>query len=204
MASCLRGRKIAFLGDTACNVANSYVLGCAHMGIELALSGPKGFEPSPEILEQPKKDGLKPTFTFTTNPEEAVRGADMVTTDVWVSMGMEAEKAERLRIMQPYQVNSALMKLAKPDAFFMHCLPAHPGEEVSLEVLEGPQSIVFDQAETACTCRRLFCRISPPAADPAELVSKGRGPVSVRASSRSQGCCAGCCAAVGVDSGEKS
>lgn len=147
MASCLEGRKIAFLGDTACNVANSFVLGCAHMGVELALSGPKGFEPSAEILAQLKKDGLKPTFTFTTDPREAVRGADMVTTDVWVSMGMEAEKAERLRLMQPYQVNADLMKLAKPDAYFMHCLPAHPGEEVSLEVLEGPRSIVFDQAE---------------------------------------------------------
>jgi ornithine carbamoyltransferase len=147
MVECLRGKKIAFLGDTACNVANSFVLGCAHLGIELVLSGPKGFEPGPEIRAQLKKDGLKENFTFTSDPVEAVRGADMVTTDVWVSMGMEAEKAERLRIMQPYQVNAALMKLAKPGAYFMHCLPAHPGEEVSLEVLEGPQSIVFDQAE---------------------------------------------------------
>ena len=147
MTECLRGRKIAFLGDTACNVANSFVLGCAHLGVELALSGPKGFEPGPEIRAQLRRDGLKENFTFTTNPAEAVRGADMVTTDVWVSMGMEAEKAERLRIMQPYQVNAALMKLAKPGAYFMHCLPAHPGEEVSLSVLEGQQSIVFDQAE---------------------------------------------------------
>lgn len=147
MTECLRGKKIAFLGDTACNVANSFVLGCAHLGIKLYLSGPKGFEPGPEIRAQLKKDGLAENFVFTTNPEEAVRDADMVTTDVWVSMGMEAEKAERLRIMQPYQVNSALMKLAKPGAYFMHCLPAHPGEEVSLEVLEGPQSIIFDQAE---------------------------------------------------------
>lgn len=147
MAECLRGKKIAFLGDTACNVANSFVLGCAHLGIELALSGPKGFEPGPEILAQLKADGLKPTFTFTTDPAEAVRGADMVTTDVWVSMGMEAEKAERLRLMQPYQVNAALMARAKPGAYFMHCLPAHPGEEVSQEVLDSAQSIVFDQAE---------------------------------------------------------
>ncbi len=146
-AASLKGRKIAFLGDTACNMANSFVLGGAALGIEIALAGPKGYEPSAEIREQLKRDGLKETFTFTTDAATAVKGADMVYTDVWVSMGMEAEKAERLKTMQPYQVNAALMKHAKPDAYFMHCLPAHPGEEVSADVLASPQSIIFDQAE---------------------------------------------------------
>jgi ornithine carbamoyltransferase len=143
----LRGRKVAFLGDTACNMANSYILGGAALGMEVALSGPAGFEPKAEIKEQLHRDGLKGTYTFTADPAEAVRGADMVYTDVWVSMGMEAEKVARLKIMQPYQVNKALMALAKPTAYFMHCLPAHPGEEVTAEVLASPQSIIFDQAE---------------------------------------------------------
>jgi len=146
-ASSLKGRKVAFLGDTACNMANSFILGGAALGVENALSGPAGYEPTAAIKQQLKKDGLKETFTFTTDASAAVKGADMVYTDVWVSMGMEAEKAERLKTMQPYQVNSKLMALAKPDAYFMHCLPAHPGEEVTAEVLSSPQSIIFDQAE---------------------------------------------------------
>ena len=146
-ASSLKGRKVAFLGDTACNMANSFILGDAALGVEIALAGPAGYEPTVEIKQQLKKDGLKETFTFTTDAAAAVKGADMVYTDVWVSMGMEAEKAERLKTMQPYQVNSKLMSLAKPDAYFMHCLPAHPGEEVTAEVLASPQSIIFDQAE---------------------------------------------------------
>jgi ornithine carbamoyltransferase len=146
-AASLKGKKVAFLGDTACNMANSFVLGGAALGVEIALSGPAGYEPGAEIRAQLKKDGLPETFTFSTDPAAAVKGADMVYTDVWVSMGMEAEKAERLRTMQPYQVNAKLMSLAKPGAYFMHCLPAHPGEEVSAEVLESKQSIIFDQAE---------------------------------------------------------
>lgn len=146
-AASLQGRKIAFLGDTACNMANSFVLGGAALGVEIALAGPAGYEPGPAIRAQLKKDGLKETFTFTTDAAAAVRGADMVYTDVWVSMGMEAEKAERLKLMQPYQVTASLLALARPSAYFMHCLPAHPGEEVSAEVLASPQSIIFDQAE---------------------------------------------------------
>lgn len=143
----LKGRKIAFLGDTACNMANSFILGGAALGLEIALAGPAGYEPTTLIRQQLQKDGLKESFTFTTDAAKAVQGADMVYTDVWVSMGMEAEKAARLKTMQPYQVNAGLMKLAKPDAYFMHCLPAHPGEEVTAEVLASPQSIIFDQAE---------------------------------------------------------
>ena len=146
-AASLKGKKIAFLGDTACNMANSFILGGAALGVEISLAGPSDYEPTAEVRAQLKKDGLKESFTFSTDPTAAVKGADMVYTDVWVSMGMEAEKAERLKLMQPYQVNTKLMSLAKPGAYFMHCLPAHPGEEVSAEVLESKQSIIFDQAE---------------------------------------------------------
>jgi len=143
----LRGKKIAFLGDTACYMANSFVLGGALLDVEIALAGPAGYAPGEQIQRQLDADRLAPTWSFSTDPFEAVRGADMVYTDVWVSMGMEAEKAARLREMQPYQVNAALMAEAKPGAFFMHCLPAHAGEEVSQEVLDSPASIIFDQAE---------------------------------------------------------
>jgi ornithine carbamoyltransferase len=146
-ADALRGRKVAFLGDTACNMGNSYVLAGALLGVDVALAGPKGYAPGPEVQELLRKEKLAPTWTFAEDPEAAVRGADMVTTDVWVSMGMEAEKARRLREMEPYRVTPRLMSLAKPGALFMHCLPAHPGEEVAQEVLDSPASIVFDQAE---------------------------------------------------------
>jgi len=146
-ADVLRGRKVAFLGDTACNMANSYILAGALLGVEVALAGPKGHAPGPEIQELLRREKLAPTWTFSEDPAAAVRGADVVTTDVWVSMGMEAEKERRLREMAPYQVNARLMALAKPGALFMHCLPAHPGEEVAQEVLDSPASIIFDQAE---------------------------------------------------------
>ena len=147
MGECLRGRKIVFIGDTACNMGNTFALGCVHLGMEITLCGPAGYEPHADLYKQFEADGLKPNFTFTTDPEAAAKGADVLYTDVWVSMGMEDEKERRLREFRPYQVNEHLMSLAKPDAFFMHCLPAHVGEEVSEGVLRGAQSIVFDEAE---------------------------------------------------------
>ncbi|MDR2844682.1 MAG: ornithine carbamoyltransferase [Puniceicoccales bacterium] len=143
----LKGRKIAFFGDTACNMANSFILAGAHLGIEIALAGPTGYAPGAQIRNQLKLDHLTPTWEYTTDPLAAARGADAIYTDVWVSMGMETEKADRLRQMSPYQVTSDLLRAAKPGAFFMHCLPAHVGEEVAQEVLDGPASIIFDQAE---------------------------------------------------------
>ncbi len=143
----LEGKKIAFLGDTACNMANSWMLGAALFGMEIALAGPTGFEPGQEIKNLIKASGLTPSWTFHTDPIEAVAGADAVYTDVWVSMGMEDEKEERLTTLQPYQVNQKLMRAANPDALFLHCLPAHAGEEVTQEVLASPASIIFDQAE---------------------------------------------------------
>jgi len=143
----LKGRKIAFLGDTAGNTANSWIMGAALFSMQISLSGPKEFAPGAAIDAQLKKDGLPKNYQFTTDPTEAVRDADVIYTDVWVSMGKEEESKERIRVMSPYQVTAKLFAAAKADALFMHCLPAHPGEEVEQAVLDNPRSIIFDQAE---------------------------------------------------------
>ncbi len=143
----LKGRKIAFLGDTACNMANSWILGAALFGMKISLSGPKGFEPGPEIDALLKQEGFAKNYHFTTDPLEAAKDADVVYTDVWVSMGKEEETKQRIIQMSPYAVTGKVFAAAKPDAWFMHCLPAHPGEEVSQEVLDNPRAIIFDQAE---------------------------------------------------------
>ena len=143
----LKGRKIAFLGDTACNMANSWILGANLFGMKIALSGPKGFAPGPGIDALLAKSGYAGGYQFTTDPREAVKDADAVYTDVWVSMGKEGEAGERSKLLSPYAVTGQLFAAARPDAYFMHCLPAHPGEEVAAEVLANPRSIIFDQAE---------------------------------------------------------
>lgn len=143
----LKGKKIAFLGDSACNVANSWILGANLFGMEIALSGPAGYEPGEKIQALCRKEGFDNPYHFTTDPYEAVKGADVVYTDVWVSMGDEAEEQKRIQEMSPYGVTADLMKAANPEALFMHCLPAHEGMEVTREVLDSPASIVFDQAE---------------------------------------------------------
>lgn len=145
--NCLHGKKLAFLGDTASNMANSWILGAAMFGMKISLAGPKGFEPGAEIDAQLQADNLPVNYQFTTDAAHAVQGADVLYTDVWVSMGDEDEAAERKRVMAPYAVNSELLSAAKPDAYFMHCLPAHAGEEVSQQVLDSAQSIIFDEAE---------------------------------------------------------
>ena len=141
----LRGRKVAFLGDTCFNMANSWILGSNLFGMKVSLAGPAGYEPTKEISALAAIAGGK--FQFTTDPREAVAGADIVYTDVWTSMGQESESAERQRRMMPFQVNKKLFDVAKPDALFMHCLPAHAGEEVTQEVLDHPRCVIFDQAE---------------------------------------------------------
>jgi ornithine carbamoyltransferase len=143
----LRGRKIAFLGDTACNMANSWILGANLFGMKISLAGPKEFAPSAEFNAFLEKEGYGGGYEFTTDPMEAVRGADIVYTDVWVSMGKEEETAARIKQMRPYTVTAKIFAGAKPDALFMHCLPAHPGEEVDQAVLDNPRSIIFDEAE---------------------------------------------------------
>ena len=116
-------------------------------GMEIVVSGPKGFEPKQPVVDALEAEGLPVNFTYTDDPKEACKDADAIYTDVWVSMGDEAQAAQRLKEMAPYQVNAELLALAKPNAYFLHCLPAHAGQEVSQEVLDSPQSIIFDEAE---------------------------------------------------------
>lgn len=134
---------IAYSGDGN-NVCHSLVLAAAMAGSAVRVASPPGYAPDPAIVEEARKYGQ---VTITEDPGEAVSGADVVYTDVWTSMGQEAEAAERRRDFAPYRVNLALFDRAKPDAIFLHCLPAHRGDEVSDEVLEHPRSRVFDQAE---------------------------------------------------------
>lgn len=141
----LKGRKIAFLGDTAFNMANSWILGANLFGMKVSLGGPATDGPGREIRELAAKMGG--SFHFTSDPYEAVAGADIVYTDVWASMGQESEAAERHRRMLPFQVTRKLFEAAKPDALFMHCLPAHAGEEVTQDVLDHPRCVIFDEAE---------------------------------------------------------
>ncbi len=147
LVNSLRGRKIAFLGDTACNVAHSWILGGHLFGMTVALAGPRRFAPTKHFDARLAAEGVTDGYEFTTDPFAAVRGADVVYTDVWVSMGKEEESRHRRRLMAPYAVTPKLFAAAKPDAFFMHCLPAHAGEEVMPEVLANPRAIIFDEAE---------------------------------------------------------
>jgi ornithine carbamoyltransferase len=147
LVGALRGRKVAFLGDTCFNMANSWILGSGLFGMELSLAGPPGFEPGPQIRALLQAEGRPAGFKFTIDPREAVAGADIVYTDVWTSMGKEEEGEARAARMRPYAVTAGLFASAKPDALFMHCLPAHPGQEVEQAVLDSPRSVIFDEAE---------------------------------------------------------
>lgn len=137
--------KIVWLGDGN-NVAHSWIEAAAVLGFSLHLACPRGYEPRPEVLKPALERARKP-IRLLHDPLEAVMGADVVNTDVWASMGQEDEAAERRKAFGAYQVNSELLDRAKGDAIVLHCLPAHRGEEITAEVLEGPQSVVFDQAE---------------------------------------------------------
>jgi len=147
LVGALKGRKIAFLGDTAFNMANSWILGASLFGMRISLAGPQGFEPGERIRSQLRAEGRAVAFQYTSEPLEAVSGADIVYTDVWTSMGQEEKAESRIARMRPYAVTARLFSAAKPDALFMHCLPAHPGEEVEQAVLDNPRSVIFDEAE---------------------------------------------------------
>lgn len=137
------GKVVAWVGDGN-NVANSWLHAAGVLGFELRLACPEGYEPNREIFEHAKRSA---PVSIHEDPDEAVRGAHVVNTDVWASMGQEGEADARRRAFKGYTVDRELMKLAAPQAIFLHCLPAHKGEEVTEEVFEGPQSRVFDQAE---------------------------------------------------------
>jgi ornithine carbamoyltransferase len=143
----LAGKRVAFVGDGN-NVCASLVHAAMMLGMHVHVATPKGFELPDEIVDQAAEVSQKGAgLTEFTDPKAAVRDVDAIYTDVWTSMGQEVEYAERKRVFKRYQVNEALMSLAKPGALFMHCLPAHRGEEVADEVIESSISVVFDQAE---------------------------------------------------------
>lgn len=144
----LSGLKLAYVGDGN-NVANSLLIGCAKVGMNISVATPEGYECDEKSVEIAKKAALESGSVVNTgyDPYEAVKDADVVYTDTWVSMGMESEKEKRVKTFMPYQVNKELMSKAKPDAIFMHCLPAYRGYEVTEDVIDGPQSVVFDEAE---------------------------------------------------------
>ena len=144
----LEGLRLAYVGDGN-NVAHSLLYGCSKMGINITLGCPKGYEPDPKVVSQTKEEAKRTgcEVKVVQDPEEAVKGADVIYTDVWASMGKEKEREERVKIMKPYQVNPNLVKRAKEDYIFTHCLPAHRGEEVTNEVADSRNSVIFDQAE---------------------------------------------------------
>ncbi len=143
-----KGLKVAYIGDGN-NITHSLLEVGAKVGMHVSVGCPPGYEPDTIIVKQARLEGKETgsMIEITHDPMKAVRGADAVYTDVWISMGQEKESRARKTAFAPYQVNTRLMKLAKPNAVVLHCLPAHRGEEISAEVLDGSQSVVFDQAE---------------------------------------------------------
>ena len=145
----LDGLKLAYVGDGN-NVCHELMIGAVKLGLAMSVASPSGYVPNQLIVKSSARDAQKagtPVPAVTSDPREAVKGADVVYTDVWTSMGQEAESEARARAFEGYIVDQALMSQAKPGAVFMHCLPAHRGEEVAAEVIDGPQSVVFDEAE---------------------------------------------------------
>ncbi|MFP3402813.1 MAG: ornithine carbamoyltransferase [Acidilobus sp.] len=144
-----KGLKLAFVGDGSDNMLHSLMAAGAKLGVSIYVASPASLKPSEQILKAALSDAevSGAEIKFTERPEEAVDGADVVYTDVWVSMGQESMAEEKRRLLSPYQVNSKLMERASSRAIFMHCLPAHRGEEVTDDVIEGPWSVVWDEAE---------------------------------------------------------
>lgn len=144
----LAGLKLAFIGDGN-NVAHSLLQICAKVGMHMTIACPAGYEPDADIFVQARADGAATgsKLEVVTDPLEAAEGADVLYADVWASMGQEEEQAERIRAFSRYQINTGLLGRAAPDAVVLHCLPAHRGEEITDEVLDGPQSAAFDEAE---------------------------------------------------------
>lgn len=144
-----QGLSFAYLGDAANNMANSYLLGMVTAGMDVRIAGPEGYLPDPAVVDAAEQRAAETgaAVLVTTDPAEALVGADVVCTDTWISMGQEDQKAARTEVFQDYTVNRAAMEQAEPDAIFMHCLPAYRDAEVTAEVIDGPQSVVFDEAE---------------------------------------------------------
>jgi ornithine carbamoyltransferase len=138
----IAGRTVAFIGDGACNVANSWIFAAATLGFELRIASPEKFQPSPALLQRAGGN-----ISVTSDIKAAAKGADLLYTDVWISMGKEAEAKERIKVLTGYQINAALVKLAKRDALVMHCLPAYRGKEIDGATLEAHADTIFEEAE---------------------------------------------------------
>ncbi len=151
------GLKVAYIGDGN-NVANSWIEAAARLPFELALACPHGYEPDANIMAQGLKESKK-GITLYRDPVEAAKGADVLYTDVWASMGRESENEKRKKIFSNYQINKSLVKEAKKDVIVMHCLPAHRGEEISGDVIDGPHSVVIDEAENRLHVQKAILEI---------------------------------------------
>lgn len=149
--------KIAYIGDGN-NIANTWIEAAAKLPIKLSLACPEGYDPDRKIMNKGKKES-KEGITLYRDPLDAAKNADVLYTDVWVSMGQESEKEERKKIFKNYQINKKLLKEAKKDVIVMHCLPAHRGEEISSDVIDGPQSVVIDQAENRLHVQKAILEI---------------------------------------------
>lgn len=144
----LKGRKLVYVGDGN-NMTNSLMVACAKVGMNMVCACPEGYQPDPVIFREACEEGKKTGCTIEIEEDlfKAAKGADVLYTDVWASMGQEGEQSIRKEALGDYQINEELLKVARPDAIVLHCLPAHRGEEITEGVIEGPQSVVFDQAE---------------------------------------------------------
>jgi ornithine carbamoyltransferase len=151
------GLRIAYVGDGN-NVANSWIDAAARLPFTLTLACPRGYDPDARILERAKKKAPK-SVSLYRDPIRAVKNVDVVYTDVWASMGQEDEQEARTKVFEGYQVNRTLMQHAKPDAIVMHCLPAHRGQEISAEILDGPRSVVWDEAENRLHVQKAILEI---------------------------------------------
>ncbi|MFM7014466.1 MAG: ornithine carbamoyltransferase [Actinomycetota bacterium] len=145
----LKGKTVAFVGDTSNNMAHSYLLAAAMAGMELRLAGPAAYKPNPAVIVKAKEIAAQTggSIEIFSDPKQACQDADVLTTDTWISMGQESEKDKRIAEFAGFELNSELLALAKKDAIVLHCLPAYRGYEISAEVLDGEQSAIWDQAE---------------------------------------------------------
>jgi ornithine carbamoyltransferase len=152
----ITGRKVVWAGDGN-NVCASFIHAAGQLGFDFTFTGPEGLDPEAGFIEQARKDGA--VIEIERDPARAVEGADLVVTDTWVSMHDSPDTREqRHKLLRPYQVNDALMAMAKPDALFMHCLPAHREEEVTSAVMDGAQSVIFDEAENRLHAQKAILR----------------------------------------------
>lgn len=157
----LSGLKLAYIGDGNNNMPHSLLEGAVKVGMDISVASPPGYLPNGAVVENAIKVGKQTgsAVMITNDPLKAVTGADVIVTDVWTSMGQEAETEKRLKAFQGYQVNEDLCKHAKDDFIFLHCLPAHRGEEVSAEIIDGPHSVVFDEAENRLHAQKAILKL---------------------------------------------